>query len=814
LSLRQDVTFAARLLRRNPVFTATAVLSLAIGIAANAAIFSLADALLLRGRPGIADPDQLVDVARSQDGEGFDNMSYPNYLDFRDRNTVFAGLAAHRMEAGPFGLGSGDGAERVFGTAVSGNYFDVLGVRMAQGRGFRPEEDRLGGDSAVAVVSFGLWRHRFAADASVVGRTIRLNGRPFTVVGVAPEGFAGSSFVAPDLWIPLTAYPAATGRTAELLTNRAAVWLVCVGRLRPGVTLEQARAQMTAIARDLEKAYPDENRGKGAAIAASARIPGDLRPMVAGFIGLLFALVGLVLLIACANVAGMLLARAAARAREIAVRLAVGAGRQRIVRQLVTESVLLSLIGGGAGVLGAVWSIQALRGLIPVLPMPVSVELRLDWRVVAFSVALALATGVLFGLAPALQAARTDLVATLKGEGASSSWTPRRLRLRQGFVVVQVSMSVLLVVCALILTRSLRHTVAIDPGFTAEDVDVVEVDLRLAGLDRTAGLQFAEQLLERVHQLPGVRSAALARVVPLAGNGLGMGRVRVPGDGSERDRIRPDWNLVTPRYFETLQIALVRGRAFTAEDRAGRPDAAIVNETFARRAWPGEDPIGKTLLHDDDGGPRELHVVGLAKDGKYRSLDEAPRAFIWVPLAQQYGAGLSLLVRRDGGTAIPATRALLRQMEPNLPVVSAASLLDVTALGLLPQRLAAWTAGSFGLVGLLLASIGVYGLTAYSVTQRTREIGVRVALGAARRDVLRLVIGQAMRLASAGAVAGLLAAAAATRLLASLLVGVRPLDPPSFLGGAALFGVLALVASWLPARRAARVNPVEALRAE
>jgi predicted permease len=378
MSLGQDLSFAARVLRRSSLFTATAVLSLAVGIAANAAIFSLADALLLRGRPGIADPDRLVDVGRSQDGEGFDNLSYPNYLDFRDRNTVFAGLAAHRFEAGPLGLGSGDGAERIFGSPVSANYFDVLGVRMVQGRGFRPEEDRAGGEDAVAVISFGLWQNRFSQATDVAGRTIRLNGRPFTIVGVTPQGFTGPSFLAPDVWIPLSAYPATTGRDASLLASRPAVWLQCIGRLRPGVTLEQARAEMTAIARDLERTYPDDNRGKGAALSPSHRVPGFLRPMVAGFVGLLFALVGLVLLIACTNVAGMLLARGVARAREVAVRLAVGAGRGRIVLQLVTESVLLSLIGGACGVLGAVWTIQALRGFIPALPMPVSVDLRLD----------------------------------------------------------------------------------------------------------------------------------------------------------------------------------------------------------------------------------------------------------------------------------------------------------------------------------------------------------------------------------------------------------------------------------------------------
>jgi predicted permease len=445
-----------------------------------------------------------------------------------------------------------------------------------------------------------------------------------------------------------------------------------------------------------------------------------------------------------------------------------------------------------------------------------AVELVLDWRVLAFSVALATVTGLLFGMVPALQAARTDLVCTLKADAGGGG--PRRVRLRQAVVVAQVAMSMLLVVCALLFVRSLQHAGDIDAGFDAANADVIALDFRLAGYDDAAGLQSAEQFLARVQTLPGVRRATFARILPLTGSGLGLGRLRQPGAPPGGAEIRADWNIVTPTYFDTMGSELVRGRTFTPSDRAGAPFAAIVNETFARRVWPGEDAIGQVLLLDEaepTQPSRELHVVGIAKDTKYRSLGEEPTAFIYVPLAQRFISELSLVARRAGGVStIPAIRSLLRETEPNLPITSATSLEEATSLGLLPQRVAVWMAGGFGLVGLLLAAVGIYGITAFNVTQRRKEIGLRVALGATREGVLRLVVGQAMRMAALGIVIGLAAAAGATHLLASLLYGIRPLDPASFSLGAVVFGVLALVASWLPARRAASVNPVEALRSE
>ena len=816
MALRHDVAYAARILRRSPVFTLTAVLSLALGIAGNAAIFSVADALLLRSRPGIADPGRLVEVGRSQGGRGFDNFSYPNYLDFRDRNTVFAGLAGTRFGPEPFGLGLGDSAERVWGTPVSGNYFDVLGVQFALGRGFRPEEDRIGGRNEVVVIGHRLWQTRFASSPDILGRTVRLNGRSFTVVGVTPEGFTGINLLGSDLWIPLTAFPTVTGRGPDLLTSRPAVWMRGVSRLKPGVTIEQAFAEMDAIAKALEREHPRDNKGKGAALAPLGIVPGgEIRTMFGAFIGFLFALVGLVLLIACTNVAGMLLARGVVRAREVAVRLAVGAGRGRLIRQLVTESLLLSLVGGGAGVLGAAAMIGGLRALRPALPIPIAVDLALDWRVVAFSTALAIVTGLLFGLVPAFQAARTDLVSTLKVDAGSGG--VRRARLRQAFVVAQVAMSVLLVVCGLLFVRSLQHASDIDPGFDATNADAIALDFGLAGYDDAVGLQAAEALLVRVQTLPGVRSATYARVLPLTGSGLGLGSLRRPGDAAASEDTRADWNIIAPTYFDTMRSALVRGRAFAAADRRTAPFVAIVNETFARRAWPAQNALGKVLLQETRPGqpPRALQVVGVARDAKYRSLGEEPRSFIYVPLAQQFDSELWLVARRaETGSAIPAIRSLLRQMEPNLPITVASSLDEATSLGLLPHRVAIWVAGGFGVVGLLLACIGIYGITAFTVTQRTREIGVRVALGATRQRVLQLVVGQSMRLAMLGLLIGLVAAAALTQLLTSWLYGIPPIDPPSFALGAAVFTGLAFLASWLPARRAASVNPIDALRNE
>jgi predicted permease len=809
----QDTAYTARMLWRSPAFTTIAVLSLSVGIAGNAAIFSLADALLLRPLPGIANGERLVDVGRAQDGTGFDTMSYPNYVDIRNRNTVFAELAGFRAGGDALGFGSDDGAERVQGTAVSANYFSTLGVRMALGRSFRADEDRAGAPGAVTVISNSFWWRRFDADPAVVGQTVRLNGRPITIIGVAPPAFVGHSIWPSDLWIPLTLRSQILDVDSRLLTMREGAWMVAIGRLAPGVTLDQARSEMTRIAGDLEREYPAENRGRGIVVAPWATLPAQLRGTATGFVAVLFTLVGLILLIACTNVGAMLLARGVSRRREVAVRLALGAPRSRIVRLLITESVLIAAAGSVIGVAGALAVIRGLRSAVPLLPVAVAVDVRLDWRVIAFSIVLASAAGISAGLLPALEAVRTDDVrSSLRSEAFSAG--NRRFRLRQTFVVTQLAMSLLLVVTALLFARSLANANSIDPGFVAEGVDVASLDLRLGGYDDARGLRFATELVARVEQLPAIRSAALSRVVPLTGNGFRPGGLRLPGRSSEARDIQADWNIVTPGYFDTLAIPLTSGRTFTAGDDAGSTDVAVVNETFARRVWPAQDPIGQQLLYAGSRGERLLEVIGVARDAKYRTLGENPRSFIYVPLAQHYVPVLSVMARSDSRTAITDVRALVRHMDPNLPLTQAGTLPEMTAFGLVPHRVAGWIAGTVGVLGLLLAAIGVYGITSYSVALRTREIGIRLALGAVRREVLLLIVSRAMTLAGIGSVIGLAIAALASQLLRSQWYGIDPIDPVAFAGGTLVLVSVGLVASFIPARRASKLNPVEAVRAE
>ena len=824
-ALRQDVRQAARILLKSPGFAAIAIASLAIGIAGNAAIFSVADALLLRPLPGISDPNRLVDVGRTQNGRPIDTMSYPNFADLRDRSTVFAGLAAYRPMAEAFGLAIEGSAQQAYGTEVSANYFDVAGVPMTLGRAFNADDDRLERSRPVIVISHQLWERRFNRDPAAIGREVRLNGRPFTVLGVAAPRFTGTNVAIADFWIPIAAYTMlrATGNDANdvarnpstVLTSRAPVWMVANGRLKPGVTLSQAREEVARIARDLEREYPEANRGRSIGVEPSRPVPMPGRTAAALFITLLFTLVALILLIACTNIGGMLLARGVARARDISLRLALGATRARIVRLLVTESLILSIAGALMGIGLAVFLIQLLQAIIPSLPLPVGVNLRLDWRVVTFSVGLALVTTLLCGLWPAIDASKIDLVSAFRPD---SSTGPRRLRLRHGFVVVQMAMSVLLLVTALLLGRSLQKAGIIDPGFTVEGVEAMRLDLQLGGYSNARGEAFTAELLQRIAQLPGVQTASTARGVPLTLAGFGLGPVRPPGQAYDiRSAIFPDWGIVSPRYFETLRIPILSGRAFQESDRSGARDVVIINETLARRLFPRDDAVGRSILHQSGPPPgqaRVLNVVGVARDGKYRSLGEEPRPFVYAPAAQQTTPQFWVLARTSGTSVQTQMQSIVRAMDPNLPVLQAGSLAEITAFNLLPQRIALWIAVSVGAIALLLATIGVYGLTAHAVAQRRREIGIRMALGALRGQVLRMNVWRSFLLTTIGSVIGLVIAAGVAQALTSFLYGISTVDPLSFAGAAALLGAVALVASAIPASHAASVNPVDALRAE
>jgi putative ABC transport system permease protein len=589
-------------------------------------------------------------------------------------------------------------------------------------------------------------------------------------------------------------------------------------RLKPGVSVRQARAELENIGRALEQEFPAENRGKGLRVVASSPIPGNGAP-VAAFLAVLMGLVGLVLAIACANVAGVLLARASARRKEIAVRLAIGAGRGRLIRQMLVESMLLFLLGGAAGLAIARVMTTLLVSLLPTLPVPVGVTLSLDARALAFTLGLSLIAAVLSGLAPALSESKAEVVSALKADARGG---PERQRLRNAFVVGQVAFSIVLVVGAGLFVRALQRATEINPGFDPRGVELAALDLSLAGYTSDTGRVFAHQLIQRVRDLPGVQSAALAAMVPLGGGGLGLGGLAVPGvqppDG--RRFFDADWNVVTPGYFAAMKMTLASGRDFTDADREGAPSVVIVNETAARRWWPNQDAVGKTLLQQGYGpgtgdASRTLTVIAVAKDTKYRDLGEQPRTFVYVPEQQQYVPRTTIVARSTQGQRLAGDlRMLLAQMNPNLPIVQSQTLEDYAALTLVPQRVAASVSGSLGMVGLLLAAIGIYGVTAYMVSSRTREIGIRVALGAQRGDVVRMVLRQGMMLALAGMAIGLVLAAGASRLLGSLLFGIGPTDPIAFGGSAMLFCLIGLLACYVPARRATAVDAMEALRYE
>jgi predicted permease len=810
----QDVRYAVRLLRRSPLFTATAALSLAIGIGANTTIFSIASALLLRPLPGLTESDRLVDVGRTQDGHGFDTVSYPNYLDLRERAKTLTGLYAYRVEPQPMSLATRGDAERIYGNIVTANYFTVLGAQPLVGRLLQDSDDAADSSHTVVVLSHELWARKFAADPAIVGQAISLNGHPFVVVGVASPGFQGTTMMKADVWAPITAVNDAVPRLGDdILKRRRSVWLAMGGRLKDGVTIAQANGEVRGIGANLEKDYPRDNEGKNFVVMRSALMPGQIG-MVTGFLGLLMAIVSLVLLIACVNVAGMLLARAVGRRREIAVRLAIGAGRGRLIRQLLTESAILFAAGGLLGLILTKWLTALLLALLPRLPVPVGLTISPDWRVVTFAIVVSLVAAILSGLAPALQASRADLVPALKTEGLDSGSS--RLRLRNAFVIGQVTMSLLLLIVAGLFLRALEHAAAIEPGFDERRVDVVQLDLTLAGYTAATAGAFVRELLERTRLLPGVETATLAVDLPLDGGRMGLGGIKLPGKTPPRgESFDADWNVVEPGFFRTLKLPLTRGRDFAAGDTQASLPVAIVNEALAAQYWPGEDPLGKQMMVEGDTGPRALSVVGVTADARLIWLTGSVEPYVYVPFAQRFLPRVALLMRTsDDRSVVPEIRALLRNMNPNLPITQSMRLSEVTAIGVIPQRIAASVAGTMGIIGLLLAAIGIYGVTSYAVSRRTREIGIRIALGADHGNVIRLVLRQGLMLAAIGVAIGVVIAALGSRFLESLLFGVRGLDPMTFTGACLLFAVVTLVASYVPARRATTVDPMVALRNE
>lgn len=807
----QDVRLGFRRLSSAPGFTLIAILSLALGIGANTAIFSLVNTVLLRPLP-VAEPTRVVAVNVVNQQGSFDNFSYPNYKDVRDRNDALAGMYVYRFA--PMSLSGGGINERVWGYLVSGNYFDVLGVNAVRGRLFTQADDRAPGAHPLAVISYGSWQRRFGADPNIAGRTIILNGHSFTVIGVAPEGFIGTELIfTPELWVPMM-MGSVIEPGSKWLDERGDGVMFAGGRLKSGVSLAQAEAALTTVMAQLGREYPNINEGRAIHLTPHGLVIPQFRGAVIGFTGVLMATVGLVLLIACTNLANLLLARAAGRRKEIAVRLSLGAGRRRLVRQLLTESVLLAVGGGMIGLLLALWLVDLIMALKPPADFPLTLDLKLDWRVFGFSLALSFVTGVLFGLVPALQATKLSLVSVLKDEASQAG--ARRSRLRSALVVAQVALSFMLLIAAGLIVRSLQQVHVIGPGFETERAIAMTMDVGLQGYDRQRGEQFYRQFTERVGSLPGVRSVTLTDNLPLSLN-VNANSIYIEGQPPTRGANTPQAMVssVGLRYFETMGIPLVAGREFSERDTPDAPRVVIINETFARRFWPGQSAIGKRFRSGSASGTL-LEIVGVAKDGKYFSLSEEPEMFFYTPLMQSYNSAATLVVRTtaEPQPLVNTIRREIQQLDAALPVFDVKTLTEHMRLSLFPMRVGAAVVGSFGLLALVLAAIGIYGVMAYAVSQRTREIGVRMALGARQGDVLTMVIRQALLLVVIGLGIGLAAAFGLTRFMSSVLVGVSATDPMTFVAITVLLVGVALVASYAPARRAAKVDPMMALRYE
>ena len=810
----KDLRYAVRSLVKRPGFVAVAVITLALGIGANTAIFSLVNAVLLRSLP-VDHPRQIVSVAIRGKGDAMSAFSFPNFRDFRDRNDTLSGLLVYRFV--PLSLSRSGANERVWGFEVSGNYFDVLGVNAIKGRTFHGEEDKTPLANPVAVLSYESWQKRFGGDPNIVGKDVLLNNHQFKVVGIAPAGFKGTELVyTPEIWLP-SSMMQWVEPGADWLEDRNTRNFFAVGRLKPGVSARQAEASLNLLAQQLAKEYPDTNEGQSIKVVPPGFILPDIRGAVVSFTWVLMAAVALVLVVTCTNLAGLMLARATDRRREIAIRLAMGANRMRLIRQLLTESVLLSVVGGVAGVVLAFWIVDVLLAFKPPIDFPLAMDIDIDWRVLLFSLCVSLLAGAIFGLAPALQATRPGLSQALRETSAQGG--AARTRLRSVLVVAQIAISLVVLIAAGLVVRTLQQLQTMNPGFDPSNALTMSFDLGLQGYDEQRGQQFYRQLTERVQALPGVKSATVSSYIPLSLN-YNSRNVFIEGQPAERGENVPNamTSAAGPRYFETMRTPLLQGREFNDQDQAKSEQVAIVNETFVRRLMPNvnssAEAIGKRFAFG--GNTHFVKIVGVAKDGKYFSITEDQRPFVWTPMTQDYWSGGILTVRTEGDpeSLLGAVRKEVQALDPNMPLFDVKTLTEHMRFALFPPRIAATVLGVFGLVALLLSAIGIYGITSYTVAQRTHEIGIRLALGAQLSDVLKLVLSHGLKLTLIGAAIGLLGAYLATRAITSVLYGVSATDPFTFVFVSLLLIGVALVACYVPSRRATRVDPLVALRNE
>jgi predicted permease len=808
----RDVRYALRVLVGQPLFTLVAAGSLAIGIGANTAVFSVANALLLRPLAGIENYERVVELGRSRDGSGFDSFAYPDFVDIREQVPALEIAVPYTLET----LSVSRSAEgvRAAGLHVGARYFELLGVAPGLGRYFVPEEDEGFDIHPVTVVSHHFWAERLAADPDVIGSTLYLNRHAYEIVGVTPESFDGHMVgLVPDIYMPMTQLPMMSGGREDF-EARNSVWHLALGLLAEGATLDELNRQLTDLGARLAAAYPDSNARRGFRALPLGPVPGAGRGGVRLFVTALLGMVVLILLVTCTNVAGMFLARAASRQREVAVRLALGASRGDLVQQLTVEALAVFLLGGGLGVALGVWAVGFLRPELFPLPVPIRFSVSPDTTVILVSAAITLATGLLFGLLPALRATRMDVVGSMKQEGPGGS--RRSSAMRRIFAGSQVGLSLVLLVTAGLFVRSLQRASSIDTGFDPEGAYVSYLDLSLEGYDEAAGRVFQESLLASLRGRSWVRAASISTDLPLDLSSSGTG-VTPDGWQSDDPYLPVDLNRVSDGYFETLAIPVLAGRGFTSADREETEAVVVVSETFARLAWPGEDPLGRTLVlgRADPDAPRSA-VVGVVADVKNQIINEAPKAFMYVPLAQAYQPGVQVVVRSSlaPGEAIEALRAALTEADPMASRGAIGRLDDFTAIGILPQRIAAGLTATLALLALLLSGLGIYGVVSFAVGRRKREIGIRMALGADRRSVIRRVMRGGLMLAIPGLVVGGAVSIVVANLLRALLLDLSPYDPVALGTVSLMLLTVVIIASGIPARRAARVDPADSLRSE
>ena len=819
VSFWQDVRYSLRMIAKAPGYAAIAILTLALGIGANSTIFSWINSTLLNPIPGLANPRQVVSLSLGRAADNPFPFTYPDFEMMRQGQQSFVGLTG--CNPTPMSLTGKGKPERLWGAVASANYFDVLGVRPVLGRGFLPEEDLKPGGAAVAVISYRLWQTHFSANPGVVGQSIEINEHPYTVVGVAPPVFQGSQTgIRSEIWVPVMMEEQLVPRN-DLLHDHHYFWFVVFGRLKPGVQPKQAQEEMTVLVKREVKNYPEEHRGHDSVTVSPLwRSPFGANQFLSTLLPMLMTIAGLVLLLACANVANLMLVRSVARRREIAIRMSLGASRWRLVRQLLVESLLLAMAGGGIALLITSWTAGTFMKFVPAMDFPVSLVVQEDRSVLLATFVISLFTGVIFGILPALRSSSQAPVAVLKEDTGNLSGGLGKARLTNGLVVAQISLSLLLLICAGLFIRSFMMAQQINPGFNSHNLLIASYDLFTAGYSDASAAEFDRQLVAKLEALPGARAVAISNRVPL---GLGGGSTAVKPQGyvpQANESMETQVAMITPNYFQTMQLPLVKGRDFTLQDTMKSQRVAIVSQTFVNRYWPNQEAMGKQL--NSDLTHEWFTVVGVARDSKVNGLNEKPTPFVYLPEYQVYRAdrpagSTMIIIARTTGDPLAFGRTVentVHDLNADLAVYDLTTLELREQIASFPQRIAGTFVGAFGLLALVLAAVGIYGVTAYTTRQRTHEIGIRIALGASKQEILRLVLGHGLRLTLIGVGLGLAVSFGLTRFLGTLLLGVTSTDALTFSSVAVLLCVVALLACFIPALRAMRLDPMVALRYE